>query len=167
MLRKSDGLTPLKHRGISVFAATYRMIGCAWWHRVMPQLLTWIHPAAAGGLPGRECLESAFDAQMAIERATLDGRKIAAVLFDYENIFDTFDIQFFTRLFRELGLPEPIAVLFNAMYSNIRRRPKINGHLDDPMDSNCGSGQGDSFSCWVPWLSLHWSSVCWTIGGLG
>jgi len=27
MLRKAEGLTPLQHRGISVFAATYRMVG--------------------------------------------------------------------------------------------------------------------------------------------
>ena len=32
------------------------------------------------------------------------------------------------------------------MYAGIQRRLKIAGHLDAPLDANCGAGQGDSLS---------------------
>ena len=60
--------------------------------------------------------------------------------------FDKFDYQFFECLFQEIGLPPAVCTLFRAMYSNIQRRLKISGHLDDPLESSCGAGQGDSFS---------------------
>ena len=146
MLRKAEGLTPLQHRGISVFAAHYRLAGCAWWHRTMPSFLQWVHPAAAGGLPGRECLESAWDAQQYFEKATLTGQKAAAILMDYDKFFDRFDCQFFRQLFIALGMPGPVCTLFGVMYGNIQRRLKISGHLDVPLQTDCGAGQGDSFS---------------------
>ena len=146
MLRKGEGLIPLQHRGISVFSAFYRLAGCAWWHRVMPGFLRWAHPAAAGGLPGRECLESAWDAQMNFEKATLTQQKMAAILLDYDKLFDRFDCNFFEQLFEAVGLPLAIRRLFASMYGNIQRRLKIAGHLDVPLDANCGAGQGDSFS---------------------
>ena len=146
MLRKGDGLVPLQHRGISVFTASYRMIGCCWWHRIIPSFLQWVHPAASGGLPGRECMESAWDAQLAFEQATLKQEGMAAILLDYEKFFDKFDCNFFMRLFQEIGMPPAVCTLFDAMYSNIRRRLKISGHLSTPLDSTCGAGQGDSFS---------------------
>ena len=102
MLRKGEGLVPLQHRGISVFTVKYRMIGCAWWHRVMPAFLDWVHPYAAGGLPGRECMESAWDAQISIEQATLQGTSISGILLDYEKFFDKFDCRFFTNLFEAI-----------------------------------------------------------------
>ena len=146
MLRKAEGLVPLQHRGISVFTACYRMTGCAWWHRVMPQFLHWVHPSAAGGIPGRECLESVWDAQALIERATLQRQSIAAILLDYDNFFDRFDTAFFTALFEAVGLPPAICVLFSNMYSQIQRRLEISGHLGQPLKTDCGAGQGDSFS---------------------
>ena len=136
MLRKGEGLTPLQHRGILVFTASYRMIGCAWWHRIMPGFLSWVHADAAGGLPGRECMESAWDAQLAFEYATLTNGKLSAILLDYEKFFDKFDCKFFGHLFQEIGLPPAICTLFDAMYSNIQRRLKISGHLDEPLDSS-------------------------------
>ena len=146
MLRKKDGMTPLQHRGISVFAVHYRIAGCAWWHRVMPAFQRWVHPAASGGLPGRECMEAAWDAQIAIEFAFLERSKVSAILMDYEKFFDTFDCDFFAQLFKEVGMPEEIATLFSSMYAGIQRRLKISGHLDSPLTSSCGAGQGDSFS---------------------
>ena len=146
MLRKGEGLVPLQHRGISVFTAHYRIVGCAWWHRVMPAFLSWVHPSAVGGLPGRECMEAAWDTQLALEQATLKGAKLSGILMDYEKFFDKFDTKFFTALFRALNLPPAVCDLFEVMYTNIQRRLKVSGHLGPPLESSCGSGQGESFS---------------------
>ena len=55
----------------------------------MPAFQNWVHPAAVGGLPGRESLEAAWDAQAKIERATLTQQQIAAIMLDYDQFFDT------------------------------------------------------------------------------
>jgi len=73
MLRKGDGISPIDHRDITIFVASYRQSSGVYWHRFMPALLKWVHPDACGGLPERECLEAAFDAQADIEEALLLG----------------------------------------------------------------------------------------------
>lgn len=109
MFKKGDDLTPLQRRGISVFAALYRLTTRAWWHRIMPGCINWVHPDASGGLPDRECLESAWDARARIEYATLTGKKVAAVLMDYD-IFSIVSIAIFSRPFlMQLGCPLRLA----------------------------------------------------------
>ena len=65
---------------------------------------------------------------------------------DYDKFFDRFDVEFFSKLFEALGLPQSVCVVFNTMYKNIQRRLKISGHLGSPLETDCGAGQGDSFS---------------------
>ena len=84
MLRKGDGYTPKQHRGISVFVASYRLASGVWWQRILPALLKWIHPSAYGGLPGKECLEAAWEAQMDMEEAQLMGEENTEIDTDYE-----------------------------------------------------------------------------------
>jgi len=99
MLRKGEGIYPLDHRGITVYVASYRQSSGVLWHRFMPALLKWVHPDSCGGLPDRECLEDAFDAQADIEEALLLGREWTQVNADYQKFFDTFDPMFFYYLF--------------------------------------------------------------------
>ena len=112
----------------------------------MPSFSEWVHPAAAGGLPGRECMETALDAQILFERAALRRENLPAILLDYDNFFDRFDTAFFTQLFKAVNFPPAVCQLFSVMYAHIQRRLKFGNHLDRPLDTDCGAGQGDSFS---------------------
>ena len=75
MLRTGEGRTPIDHRGITIFVASYRQSSGVLWHRFMPALLKWVHPDASGGLPKRQRLEAAFDAQADIEEALLKAKE--------------------------------------------------------------------------------------------
>jgi ribonuclease HI len=146
MLRKAEGLTPKQHRGISVFVASYRLSSGVWWQRILPALLQWIHPSAFGGLPGKECLEAAWEAQMDMEEAFLNDEENTEINTDYEKFYDTFDPSFFRNLFLHIGMPEPLANMTHFMYTNIKRRFRIGAHLGSPFTSNRGAGQGDTIS---------------------
>ena len=83
MLRKGDGRTPLEHRGITVYAATYRLANNALWARVAKPLAAFAHKNAQGGLPERECVKAALEAQLDFEQAALWGVDMAMVSADY------------------------------------------------------------------------------------
>ena len=146
MLRKGDGLTPLQHRGISVFPGNYRLMAGVWWTRVLPSLVQWVHPDACGAVPGRECLEAAFDAQLDFELSIINGEEQTQIGTDYDKFFDTFDPNFMHSLHIAVGLPTALADVILYMYSNIQRRLKINKHLGKPLVCNRGAGQGDTYA---------------------
>ena len=110
MLRKGDGLTPLQHRGISVFTSHYRLSAGVWWHRIIPSLLLWIDKDACGAVPGRECLEAAFDAMLDFEYCMLTQTEQTQIGADYDKFFDTIDQNFMHKLHIAIGLPPALAV---------------------------------------------------------
>ena len=75
---------------LSVYAALYRVESGAWYRNHVTWLLSWIPKESFGGLPGRECLESAWDTQSQLEMAAMQGDPMATILLDYFKFFDSF-----------------------------------------------------------------------------
>jgi hypothetical protein len=69
----SEPPLPLDHRLLSVYSALYRIEGGAWYRNHVEWLVSWIPAECYGGLPGRECLESAWDTQAQMELAAMKG----------------------------------------------------------------------------------------------
>ena len=121
------------------------MVG-VWWTRIQPALITWVHPEACGSIPGRECLEAAFDAQLDFELSIIDGEEQTQIGTDYDKLFDTFDPDFMHSLHIAVGLPHALADIILYMYRNIQRRLKVGKHLGKPLVCNRGAGQGDTYA---------------------
>ena len=146
MLRKGKGRTPKEHRGLSIFVTSYRLTSGAWWTRIKEPLKPWLHGASCGGIADHECIEMAWDSQLAIEVALLTRTEHTQINTDYEKFFDTFNPRFFYMLLLAIGLPKDAATLLLDMYTKICRRIKIGKHIGKAFASNRGFGQGDSLS---------------------
>ena len=146
MLRKDEGITPLDHRGIATLSTCHRLASGVWWNRLIEALCEWVHPNAHGGLPKRECLMAAFEAQLDMEHAVIGQYDHSFVSADYWKFFDTFDPDFFYYVMIEVGIPKEMAVLVHHFNTTCSKHLKIGSHIGTPMDSDRGACQGDTWS---------------------
>ena len=77
-----------------------------WWHRITPHLDDWIHPCAFGGIPNREAIEAAWEAQFDLQRARTNKEEMVIVELDYYKFFDKFDPDFMYQFMSKLGFPQ-------------------------------------------------------------
>ena len=73
---------PLDHRVLSIYSAVYRVEAGAWVRLFVPWLMKWVQAASHGGLPGRQCLDAAWDVQGFLEEWTAEQQDGAVVLLD-------------------------------------------------------------------------------------
>ena len=137
---------PLDHRLISVYSALYRVESGAWYRNHIDWLLGWIPKECFGGLPGRECLESAWDTQGQMELAAMNGNPMACFLFDYYKFFDAFEPEFNCEMLKAVGVSDEPADMFTHLNQNAERHIKIGNTYGEALDTSNGLGQGDSFA---------------------
>lgn len=102
------------------------------------------------GAPGRECLTSAFKAQIDIEAAGHIGWHWLYVSIEYYKFFDKFEPDFFHEFNISCGIPWILAALTCDLNKQVGRRIKVNGTLGLIFHGDNGAGQGDVFLCWMP-----------------
>ena len=107
---------PLDHRLISVYSELYRVESGTWYRNHIEWLLGWIPRECFGGLPGRECLESAWDTQCQLELAAMHGHTLAVALFDYYKFFDSFEPDFNGDMLKAVGVDDDLADMFTDMF---------------------------------------------------
>jgi len=70
---------------------SYRLSSGVWWTRLKIPIKTFLHAGSCGGIADHECIETAWDSQLAIEAALLTRMEHTQINTDYEKFFDTFD----------------------------------------------------------------------------
>ena len=109
MTPKGQATGPKHHRGITIFSFVHRIVYGALWHRLKLWQEQWIDQAQHGGRVAGEHLADAWDLQMDIEHANLNGDHIAGALLDYEKFFDHFDPRLVRGILIRAGLPQGLA----------------------------------------------------------
>ncbi len=84
MLPKSEGDTPLRHRGVTIFSVLHRILGGAYWVKLQGWQEDWLHTAMHGARRGREGAADAWDLQADIEASAVEGLPCVGALLDYE-----------------------------------------------------------------------------------
>ena len=72
----------------------------------------------------------------------LEGKDRAAATLDYTKFFDRFDPDFYMKMLKEMGYPGGLADMQIDMYKEFIRHIKIAGTYGEPVQSECGMGQG-------------------------
>ena len=75
-------------------------------------LLEWVPTTCYGGLPLRESLAAAWDAQGQLELAALKGTRLGIILLDYYKFFDSFEARFTAEMLTAAGVDERLSELF-------------------------------------------------------
>ena len=137
---------PLDHRVLSVYSAVYRVEAGAWARLFTDWLISWVPAGSYGGLPGRQCLDAAWDVQAYLEEHIADDQAGAVVSLDYWKFFDSFGYDVVSGMFNAIGFHQPLTNLLINQNKSVQRFFKVHGRLGHPMAQHNGFGQGDPFS---------------------
>ena len=140
----NNATSPSQLRLLAIFSALYRVESGANFRAHLPWLLTWLHPALHGCVPGHDTGDVSWDAQIHVEEVLANGSDITILLMDFLKFFDLFDYDFVREMFIAVGIDTAYANLVYDLYTNLHRHIKINGTYGNTINGTNGLGQGDS-----------------------
>ncbi|CAE8600524.1 unnamed protein product, partial [Polarella glacialis] len=102
----------------------------------------WASESQHGYRPQHGTEDVYWSLALRIECALLQGTPLTGVSFDYSKCFDRVPVAILLRLVTELGMDSRICAPVRTMYSNLRRRFRINGSVGDEFRTTNGILQG-------------------------
>ncbi len=93
-------------------------------------------------MDGRQIVQNIIDIEMASQKACLEGKKSAVVLFDFEAAFPSVDHSYIWRCLKKWGVPSKAISAFQKLYCNNTNYIKLGNIIKYAFDVTAGVRQG-------------------------